>query len=56
LFHAGTSGIYVDPLLKRQKIEDMAPHEFLSIPISDLTQTGSLIAGEVIVNLLHYAD
>jgi len=39
-------GVYVDPFLKRQKIEDMAPEEYLSVPISDLNQTGQLIAGE----------
>jgi len=38
-------GVYVDPFLRRQKIEDMPPEEFLSIPIGDLTQTGELIAG-----------
>lgn len=37
--------MYVDPLLRRQKIEDMPPEEFLSIPISDLNQTGPLYAG-----------
>ena len=38
--------VYVDPLLRRQKIEDMPPEEFIRIPISDLNQTGSLQAGE----------
>ncbi|ODM94227.1 Poly(U)-binding-splicing factor half pint [Orchesella cincta] len=42
---AATAGVYVDPLLKRQKIEDLGPTEFLSIPITDLNQSGPLVAG-----------
>lgn len=44
---ASTPGVYVDPLLKRQKIEDMGPNEFISIPISDLNQSGPLVAGKI---------
>ncbi|CAG7683803.1 unnamed protein product [Allacma fusca] len=36
---------YVDPLLRRQKIEEMSPEEFISIPITDLNQSGPLVAG-----------
>jgi hypothetical protein len=42
---AATAGVYVDPFLKRQKIEDMPPEEFLRVPISDLSQSGPLVAG-----------
>ncbi|CAL8111960.1 unnamed protein product [Orchesella dallaii] len=42
---AAAAGVYVDPLLKRQKIEDLGPTEFLSIPITDLNQSGPLVAG-----------
>lgn len=45
----GAAGAYVDPLLKRQKIEEMGPLEFLSIPISDLNQSGPLLAGKWIL-------
>ncbi|OXA59563.1 poly(U)-binding-splicing factor PUF60 [Folsomia candida] len=40
-----SSGVYVDPFLKRQKIEDMSPEEFLVVPIADLNQSGPLTAG-----------
>jgi len=46
---AAAAGVYVDPLLKRQKIEDLGPTEFLSIPITDLNQSGPLVAGEIVV-------
>lgn len=45
---SGTANVYVDPLLKRQKIEDLGPSEFLSIPISDLNQSGPLVAGKLL--------
>ena len=45
MMSAAVASVYVDPFLKRQKIEEMPPEEFLKIPISDLNQSGPLVAG-----------